>query len=175
MAITRKKKEGILADLKDKFKDAKSIVFSDYRGLSVQDMEDLRRTLREKNVSYKVAKKTLVRLAAADAGYKEIPTESMEGPVGVAFSYEDEVAAAKTLGDLGKKFEGLKLLGGLMDGDVLSIEKVQALSEMPSKEELLSRLIGSLQSPASGLANVLSGSVRNLVYVLEAHRQKLSE
>lgn len=175
MAITRQKKEEILADLKDKFKDAKSVIFSDYRGLSVSDMQKLRRALREKDVTYKIAKKTLVRLAAEDAGYKDIPAESMEGPVGVAFSYEDEVAAAKTLGDLGKEFESLKLLGGLMEGEILTLDKVTALSKMPSKEELLAKLVGSLKAPSSGLANVLGGAVRNFVYVLEAHRKNLEQ
>lgn len=175
MAVTRQKKEEILADLKEKFEGAKSIIFSDYRGLSVHDIQKLRRALREKNVSYKVAKKTLIKLAAEDAGYKDIPAESMEGPVGVAFSYEDEVSAAKTLADLGKEFETLKLLGGLIEGEILSLDKVTALSQMPSKEELLSKLVGSLKAPSSGLANVLSGSIRNLVYVVEAHRQKLAE
>ena len=175
MAVTRQQKEEALADLKEKFKDAKSVIFSDYRGLSVHDLEKLRRTLREKNVSYKVAKKTLIRIAAEDAGYKDIPDEAMDGPTGVAFSYEDEVSAAKTIGDLSKEFETLKLLGGLMDGDVLDIEKVTALSKMPSKEELLAKLVGSLKSPSSGLANVLGSAVRNMVYVLEAHRKNLEQ
>ncbi len=174
MAITRQKKEEILAALKAQFADAKSIVFTAYSGLSVKDISKVRSVLREKNVACKVAKKTLIKIAAKDNGYDSIPDEIMEGPVAAIFA-EDEVTGAKTIADLAKEYEALKLLGGLMDGEVLSLEQVTALSEMPSKEELLAKLIGSMKSPMSGLANSLAGVTRGLVYVLEAHRAKLAE
>ena len=127
MAISRQKKEEILAELKEKFKGAKSVVFTAYSGLSVKDISTVRRALREKDVQCKIAKKTLIKLAAEDNGYKEIPDELMEGPIAAIFA-EDEVSGAKTIGDLAKEFEQLKLLGGLMDGEILSLEQVTALS-----------------------------------------------
>ncbi len=163
-----------MADLQEKFKDAKSVVFTAYTGLSVKDFSKVRSALREKEVECKVAKKTLIKIAAKDNGYEEVPGEIMEGPVAAIFA-QDEVTGAKAIADMSKEFEQLKLLGGLMEGKVLSLEEVTALSKMPSKEELLAKLVGSLQAPSSGLANTLAGVTRNLVYVLEAHRAKLAE
>ena len=172
MAVTRQKKEEVLADLQEKFKGAKSVVFTTCSGLSVKDFSKVRNALREKNVKCKVAKKTLINIAAKDNGYQDIPSELMEGSVAALFS-EDEVSGAKVIADLAKKYEALKLLGGLMDGQILTLEQVSALSKMPSREELLSKLLGSLKAPMSGFANSLAGVTRKLVYVLEAHRKNL--
>ncbi|OIP81125.1 50S ribosomal protein L10 [Candidatus Peregrinibacteria bacterium CG22_combo_CG10-13_8_21_14_all_44_10] len=174
MAVTRHKKLEILTDLKEKFKCAKSVVFTTYSGLSVKDLSKVRSALRANNVQCKVAKKTLINIAAQDNGYNEVPSEIMEGAIAAIFS-DDEVTGAKTIATLSKEFNALKLLGGLMDGEVLSISQVEALSKMPSKEELLVKLLGSMKSPMSGLANSLAGVTRKLVYVLEAHRSKLAE
>lgn len=174
MAVTRHKKLEILTDLKEKFKGAKSVVFTTYSGLSVKDLSKVRSALRANNVQCKVAKKTLINLAAQDNGYNEVPAGIMEGAIAAIFS-DDEVTGAKTIAVLSKEFNALKLLGGLMDGEVLSISQVEALSKMPSKEELLVKLLCSMKSPMSGLANSLAGVTRKLVYVLEAHRAKMAE
>ncbi|MFA6528312.1 MAG: 50S ribosomal protein L10 [Candidatus Gracilibacteria bacterium] len=175
MVVTRSKKEQVLDEVRKKFEGAKSVVFSGYTGMSVNDISKVRKELRSKNVAYKVSKKTLMKIAAKENGYENIPDDVLEGQVAAVFSYDDEITGAKTLAQLGKKYEALKLLGGLMEGKILSREDVAALSKMLSKPELLAKMLGSLQAPASGVVNCLAGVTRALVQVVEAYRKKLAE
>lgn len=175
MVVTRSKKEQVLDEVRKKFEGAKSVVFSGYTGLSVNDISKIRKELRSKNVGYKVSKKTLMKIAAKENGYENIPDDVLEGQVAAVFSYDDEISGAKTLAQLGKKYEALTLLGGLMEGKILSKAEVAALSKMLSKPELLAKMLGSLLSPASGVVNCLAGVTRGLVQVIEAYRKKLAE
>jgi len=168
MAVSREKKKEILDDLTEKFKNAKSVVFSEYRGLTVNDISDLRGKLRESEVEYKVAKKTLIKLAAKEAGINEIPNEAMEGPVAAAFSFGDEVAGAREIYKMGKDHKGLKLKGFILDGEIFGQEKAEQLAQLPSKEELLAKLVGSLRAPISGFHGVLHGTLRGFVGTLQA-------
>ena len=97
MPLTKVQKEELVAQLVDKIKDAKSVVFADYQGLTVDDIDNLRKDLREHGVTFQVAKRTLIKLAAKQAGFDEIPDSVLEGPVGAAFSMEDEISAAKII------------------------------------------------------------------------------
>jgi len=175
MAIAKVKKQEILKELTDLFENAKSVVFSDYKGVSVKEFGDLRSKLREKEVSYKVAKKTLIKLAAEQAGFKNLPEEILEGQVGVAFAQNDEVAAAKTLFEFSKNNKNIKLLGALMEGRTLTQEETLELAKIPGKEELLARLIGSMKSPISGFHFVLSSLLRNFVGVVSAYKEKVEK
>ncbi len=172
MAVTKAQKEETLKDLVEKMKNAKSVVFSQFHGLNVNDMHSLRDSMREKGVSFKVAKKTLIKLAAKEAGFDEIPGESLDGPVAVAFSMEDELAAAKLIYETSKKVEGLKLLGAIFEGKILSISEAKELAMLPGKDELLAKFVYILKSPIQGFHGVLNNTISGFVRVLDAVREK---
>lgn len=164
---TKSQKETIVSDLTKKLKDSKAVVFSDFKGLSVKDMTVLRRELRNEGVDFKVVKKTLINIALKDAGMSA-DTKAMEGQIAVAVSQGDEVAAAKIIAKMAKANENIKIVSGILGKNALSREEVMALAKLPSKEELLAKLVGTLNAPVSGFARVLSGNLRGLVQVLKA-------
>lgn len=171
MALTKQQKNDQLDALVQKFKEAKSVIFTEYRGLSVKDISKLRNKLRTENVEYKVAKKTLMRLAAKENGIENLPDDVMAGPVGVAFSYEDQVIVARLLSEFAKEHKQVKLLGGIFEGKVINADTAQEIASIPSKEVLYAKLLGSMNSPISGFVgvsmNVVSGFVRTLNAVKE--------
>ncbi|MBT6142962.1 50S ribosomal protein L10 [bacterium] len=172
MAISKSKKDEILQGLIESFKNAKSVMFSKYSGISVSDFSKVRSALREQNAECKVAKKTLIKLAAQEIGVKEIPKESLEGPITVIFSYDDELSGAKVIDKLSKGLEQLELTGGILEGEVFGQEKAKAYAAIPSKEELYAKLVGSMQSPISGFHGVLHGTMRQFVGTLQAIADK---
>ena len=171
MAITRQKKEEILQALVESFGKSKSIVFAANNGLTVSEISELRKILADNGISFKVAKKNLILLACTENNIEGVTKEMLDGPVGAACSFEDEVAAAKTLATFAKKHKRLVLVSGVMDGKAMSQQQVNALSQLPSKEELLAKFMGSLQAPLSGFvgigSNLISGFVRALDQVRE--------
>lgn len=176
MAITKEKKDEILKDLDDKFQKAVAVYFSDYRGLTVKDIGDLRVKLREEGVDYRIAKKTLMKLSVQNAKLPDIPDELLEGPVGAAFGYEDIIAAVRILHNFSKDNKNLKILGGLVEGKFISKAEAVELAILPSKDELLAKLVGSMKAPISGFHGVLAGLLRNFVYTLKAiEEQKPAE
>jgi large subunit ribosomal protein L10 len=164
---TRQQKEQLVKDLAEKIKNSKATVFSDFKGLNMKDMTTLRGELREKGVDFQVLKKTLLSIALKDAGI-EVDVKKLEGQIAVAVSSNDEVEAAKIIAKLAKTNENLKIVGGLLGREVLNDEEVKALAKLPSKEELLSKLVGTLNAPISGFVNVMAGNLRGLVQVLKA-------
>lgn len=154
MAKTREQKSAALEQLTQGFKDAKSVAFADYRGLSVPQADELRGKMRDANVRYMVAKKTLVSRAAKDAGF-DLNAKQYEGMLGVAFGIEDEVAPAKILGDLSKT-TSVQIVGGMFEGAVVPKEKMIELSKLPSKMELLGTLVGTFYAPVSAFVRVLN-------------------
>lgn len=173
MAITKEQKQDVLRDLVDKFARSKSVIFSDYRGLDVASISSLRNQLREKNAETKVAKKTLMRLAAKENQIEDISKDLMEGPVSATFSYEDQLAGLKILFKFSKENENLKLLGGIIDGKVVSKEEVMQLAKLPGREELLAKLIGSMNAPVSGFVGILGNLLGGFVRVLNAYKETL--
>lgn len=171
MAKTKQKKEEILKDLKEKLADSKSVVFANFTGLSVKDTEDLRAKCREEEVEYLVAKKTLLKKALEEAGF-EVP--KLEGEVSAAFSVKDEVIAAKVLDTFAKSHEQVQFLAGILENKMIDAEKVKGLAKLPSKDELLARMVGSIKAPISGFVNVLSGNLRGFVNVLNAIKDNKS-
>ncbi|HRZ95423.1 MAG TPA: 50S ribosomal protein L10 [Candidatus Moranbacteria bacterium] len=164
---TKKQKKEIVADLSEKLKNSKAAVFSDFKGLLVKDMMALRKELRKEKIDFKVAKKTLIELALKNAKI-DASVKNMEGQLAVAISQEDEVAAAKIMAKVAKGNENLKILGGILEMKFLGKEEIMALSKLPSKDELLAKLVGTLNAPVSGFVNVLAGNIRGLINVLKA-------
>ena len=167
----RPEKAGKVAELKDLLSSSKGAVLVDYCGLTVAEDTELRSKMREAGVKYMVAKNTFIRIAAKEAGIEGLDAY-LEHNTAVAFSAEDPVAPAKILNDFSKDHKALEIKAGILDGKVIAMDEVKALAELPSREELLAKLVGSMQAPISGLVNVLQGTIRNFVYTLEAVRQK---
>lgn len=167
----RPEKAGKVAELKDLLTSSKGVVLVDYCGLTVAEDTELRSKMREAGVKYMVAKNTFIRIAAQEAGIEGLDAY-LEHNTAVAFSAEDPVAPAKILNDFSKDHKALEIKAGVLDGKVIGLDEVKAVAELPSREELLAKLVGSMQAPISGLANVLQGTIRNFVYTLEAVRQK---
>lgn len=171
MAVTKEQKKVILADLIEKFKKAKSVAFAENKGLTVLELGELRGGLRAKNAEMKIAKKTLVKLAAKEAGY-DVPDEILTGAVGTVFGYDDVVAGAKVVNDFTKKHPKVGLLGGLLDGKILLLAEIKALASLPSKEELLAKLLYMLKYPITGFHGVLKGTLSGFVRVLDGIAKK---
>ena len=169
-------KAAVVEEMKEKLQSAQGAVFVGFSGLTVADVTKLRRKFREGGVEYKVIKNTLTRIAADELGYNALDA-IFEGPTALAYSTEDAVAPAKILKEFIKetKTEALTVKAGLADGQVIDVAAVDALASLPSREELLAKLVGSMQAPISGLVNVLQGNIRNMVYVLDAVRAKKAE
>jgi large subunit ribosomal protein L10 len=134
-----------------KFEAASSVVVVDYRGLTVGQVTELRKQLREAGVEFKVYKNTLTRRAAESAGVEGI-NEFLTGPNAIAFSNEDVVAPAKIINEFAKKNEALEIKAGIIEGTIASVEDVKALAELPSREGLLSMLLSVLQAPVRNFA-----------------------
>lgn len=174
MPKNKLQKQEIFRTLNEKIKKSKSMVFAGFNALGVKDNENLRAKLRAENSEYYVAKKTLINLALKE-NKLDINVRDFDGKVAAIFSYEDEVAPAKVLGSFRKdkdKEGRVFFLGGILEGKLLSKAEVEALSQLPSKQELYARLVGSLNAPISGFVNVLAGNLRGLVTVLKAIEEK---
>jgi large subunit ribosomal protein L10 len=165
--LTKDQKKKIVKDLTEKIKTGKVMIFSDFTGTTVGGMKELRDELRKTGATYKVTKKKLIDLAFKDAGI-EADSIGLEGQIGLAIGQEDEVSAAKVLGQFSKKNKNFKILRGVLDNKIISDKEVIALASLPSREELLARFVGSINAPVSGFVNVLAGNLRNFVGVLKA-------
>lgn len=165
--LTRKQKEVLVQEVTESVKEAKSVVFVDYKGLGMADMTELKAQLRKEGGAYRVMKKKLFLLAAKNAGV-EIDPKTLDGQLAIVFSVNDEVSGAKIVYTFAKGNENVKILGGVLESNVIDIANVEALAKLPSKEELLAKAVGSIKAPISGFVNVLSGNMRGLVTVLKA-------
>lgn len=168
MAKTRAKKETEIAVIAKGLKDAKSVVFADLSKLKVSDSTILRRNAKKENISIVTAKKTLLRVALKEAGLTSIDADSFKGSVALILGLNDEVAPAKVFEAFRKDRENALLLGGLFQSRLMSIDEIKTLAKLPSKQELLGRVVGSINAPLSGLVNVLQGNLRGLVCALNA-------
>jgi len=172
MAKTRVQKQEVLTKLTEKLGRTKAMAFASVSGFTMKDADALRAEGRKVGVDVLVTKKTLLTIAAKEAGVQAIDTSLLDGSVLTAFGFNDEVSAAKLLSDLTKKKTTMKILGGLLEGNFVGVEEVKKLAALPGKTELLSRLVGSLNAPVSGFVNVLAGNLRGLVTVLKAVQDK---
>ena len=169
-------KQAVVAQLKEQLESAKGVVLTSYKGLTVAQDTELRRELLEAGVSYHVVKNTMLRIAAKEAGIEGIE-EHLEGTTAFAFSTEDAVAPAKVICGFIKKnkledAEVLTVKVGMVEGKVIGVDEVKALAALPSREELIAKLLGSMNAPISNTVNVLQGVIRNAVYVLDAIRSQ---
>lgn len=169
-------KIAVVAELNEHLASAKGAVLTGYRGLTVAQDTELRKSLRAAGVSYHVVKNTLLAIAAKDAGLDDL-IPYLNGTTALAFSTEDAIAPAKVISEFIKKnkLEDKDVLvekAGIVDGKVIGADDVKALANLPSREVLLAKLLGSMKAPISNTVGVLSGVIRNAVYVLDAVREQ---
>ncbi|MGG2094198.1 50S ribosomal protein L10 [Bacillus sp. S13(2024)] len=144
-------KQHVVTEIAAKLSESKSTIVVDYRGLTVSEVTELRKTLREAGVEFKVYKNSLTRRAAEAAELAEL-NEFLTGPNAIAFSNEDVIAPAKVLNDFAKDHEALEIKAGVIEGKLVSLDEVKAIATLPSREGLLSMLLSVLQAPMRGLA-----------------------
>ena len=168
---TPKKVEAI-EKVGDKFKRSTGLVVTDYRGLSVAEMQDLRRRLRAANVEYVVVKNTLARRAAVENGLGALEAE-LVGPVGLAIGYDEPVTTAKLVSDYIRQTRKLVIKSGLLGQQVIDADSVRKLAELPGREVLLGQLAGTLNHSVAQLAGAMQGAITKLASGLEAYRTKL--
>jgi len=174
MPKSKIQKQEILRDLLEKFKKSKSVIFTGFNALGVKDNEILRNQLRKEEGEYYVTKKTLMNLALKENKI-DLNARNFEGKMAAIFSYKDEVAGARIIGNFRKDKEKTKkifFLGGILGDKLLSKEETESLSKLPGKDELYAKVVGSLNAPISGLVNVMAGTLRGLVNVLKAIENK---
>ncbi|MCG7410647.1 50S ribosomal protein L10 [Paenibacillus sp. ACRRX] len=144
-------KQQAVTEIAGKLRESVTTVVADYRGLSVAQVTELRKQLREAGIEFQVLKNTLVRRATAAAEFTELD-EALTGPTAIAFSREDAVAPAKILNDFAKKNEALEIKGGIVEGRVVDVDQIKALAALPSRDGLLSMLLSVLQAPVRNFA-----------------------
>ena len=171
MSANFEAKKVVVEDIKEKIQSAKSVVFVKFNGLTVAEDTELRREFRKNNVEYKVLKNTLIRRAFNDMGITDFD-EDLNGPTSVAFG-PDETGASKVIMAAVKKFENkVSVKSAFVDGGRVDVNGVKELASMPSKEELVAKMLGSLQAPISNFVGVLSAMPRSLVIALNAVAEK---
>ncbi len=169
--LTREEKEAMKDEIAEALKRAELVVVTDYRGLNVEAISDLRGRLRNEKCRFRVTKNTMNRWACREVGFEQLE-DFFEGPTAIAYADEDPVAAAKVFNEFTKEYETLVIKGGILSGQLVSPERIKELGEIPSREVLLSRIVGGVQAPISGLARVLQGTLGQLVYTVDAVRKQ---
>lgn len=172
--MPRPEKEAMVQSISEKLDRARSSVLTDYRGLNVQEITELRKRLTSAGIEYRVLKNTLTSLAAKKAEIDGVDPY-LEGPLAVAFSYDDPVTPAKILSEFSKDHKSLVVKGGILDRKIIDAASVKSLADLPGREQLLAMALRAMQGPLSGLANALQGNLRNLAYAVEAVRRMKEE
>lgn len=160
-----------ISQMKEKIEKAKVAIVTEYKGLSVEEITKLRRALQKEDGDYMVTKNTLAKIAVKGTEY-EVLTDAFTGPIAVAFGYEDQVSPAKALSNFIKETKKGKILAAAMDGKLLSAEEAKALANLPTKQEIYAKMLGCINSPASGIANSVNAVLSQLTRTMAAVRDK---
>jgi large subunit ribosomal protein L10 len=170
MAISREAKERAVDQLSGELGRIKLAVMTDYRGLTVREVEELRGILRDQGITYRVAKNTLLRLAAKNnPALADIDPATFTGPMALAMGFDDELAPARVIFQYAKTHNALEIVGAITaDGQVLDAAQVKALANLPTREQLLGQVVGTIAAPLTGFVGVMSANVRSIINVLNA-------
>lgn len=158
-------------EIKSKIEKAQVAIITDYKGMTVEEITNLRRDIQKDGGDYMVTKNTLAKIAVKGTEYEAL-TEKLTGPVALAFGFEDPVAPAKAVKAFIEKAKKGEILGAVLDGKLLSVEETKALANLPSKEELFAKMLGSINSPASGIVGCISGVMASLTRAIAAVRDQ---
>jgi large subunit ribosomal protein L10 len=169
---TRAQKENQVAELRDNLLKSKATYVSNYRGLTVKEITTLRRNLQKVDADFTIAKNTLIKVALKGETLGELLDSQLKGPTGLAICYSDPAAPAKVLADFIKAVKKTELRGGVVEGKAVSAEQAKAIAELPSREVLIAKMLGSMNAPITNFVGVLAAMPRSLVLALEAIRKQ---
>jgi large subunit ribosomal protein L10 len=164
-------KSKTVKDIKDRFEKSKIVILTEYKGLSMFQLTQLRKKLRPMEAEYKVFKNTLINRAIKDKNFDGAEAQ-LTGATAVVFGYKDAVAPAKTLTQFGKENEKLVIKAGFLDGVMIDAKMIASLAKLPSREVLLARVVGGMQAPIANFVGVSSGILRKFVYALNAVKEQ---
>jgi large subunit ribosomal protein L10 len=174
LAITKARKDELVAEYAELIERSQALILTEYRGLTMPNLNQLRDKIRQSGGEYHITKNTLLQIALERAGFPAA-ADLFDGPTAVGFSFEDPAATAKALLDLRRDLEMLVVKGGLMKDGVLSADQVQALAELPPREVVLAQVLGTIQGPLASLVGLLNAPLRDLVYVLQQRGAQAEE
>ena len=170
--MKRSEKEQILAEVAEKVARARSMFFADFTGITVEEINNLRREFRKSNVDYRVVKNTLARKALEQVtGYDKV-TDKLVGPTAIAFGYDDPIAPAKIIKKFREKNDKLKVKACVLEKQVFDGTHLDELAKLPSRNEMIASIIGCVQAPASGIVGAINAVMRDLVNVVDAIEKK---
>ncbi len=163
--MVRPEKAASVAEIVDNLNKSTVAVLTDYRGLTAEEMTELRRGLRDSGVNFKIFKNTLATIAAHETGLGELE-EMLVGPTAIAFGFDDPIALAKLLNDFAKTHGALEIKGGILEKQIITSAKVEELAKLPGRDQLIAQFIGMLNMPLVRLVTVLNKPVRDLAVTL---------
>jgi len=172
--LDRAQKEEIVAVLSEKFQKARSLTFCEFKGLTVADANDLRNECRKSGIEYLVAKNTLIALALPESLRKTL-TPQLVGTTSVAIDYEEGVVGPKTMSDFAKDHEAIGLKAGVLDDEALGLKEIQALARTPGRNELMAKVLGSVQAPSRNILGCINGVGTKLAGLIRAYHEKLEK
>lgn len=170
---TKAFKENKINEIKEKLSKAQVAVVTEYKGLSVDEITDLRRQLQKEDGDYMVTKNTLAKIAVKGTAY-EVLTDVFKGPIALAFGFKDQVSPAKAVNNFIKEAKKGEIIAAALDGKLLSADEAKALANLPSREEIYAKMLGCINSPASGIANATNSIITQLVRTMAAVRDAKS-
>ena len=170
--MKRSEKEQIIAEVKEKILRAKGMYFADFTGITVEEVNELRREFRKSNIDYQVVKNTLARKALESVtGYDKV-YDKLVAPTAIAFGYDDPIAPAKIIKKFREKNEKLKLKVCVIEQQVFEGSQLDQIAKLPTRNELIAGILGCIQSPISGVVGAVNAVMRDLVYVVDAIEKK---
>ena len=170
---TKAFKQDKVSLIKEKIDKAQVAIVTEYKGYSVEEITNLRRALQKEDGDYMVTKNTLAKIAVKDTPY-EVLTETFKGPIAIAFGFEDQVAPAKALSKFIKDTKKGEIIAAAMDGKFMSAEEAKALATLPSKEEIYAKMLGCVNSPATGIVGSINAVMASLTRAVAAVRDQKS-
>ena len=174
MAISKQRKDELVARYIEQLKQSEGIILIDYRGLGVNDTDGIRHAMRPIGGKFQVIKNRLMKLALQEVEMP-LPAEWLIGPTAVGFCYDEVPSVAKVFTDIAKELETLHIKGGMIGTSVIEPEQVRTIADLPSKEVLLGQVLGTINAPASQVVGVVASGLRQILNVLQAHVDKLEE
>ncbi|MBU0702837.1 MAG: 50S ribosomal protein L10 [Chloroflexi bacterium] len=174
MAISKQRKTNLVAEYIEQLEQSQGIILTDYRGLSVNDISNIRRAMRPIGGKFQVVKNRLMILALKEMGIS-LPEEWLIGPTAIGFCHDEVPPVAKSLTNASKELETLHIKGGMLDRSVIEAAQVWVIANLPSREVLFAQVLGTINAPATQVAGVVAGGIRQVLNVLQAHVDKLQE
>jgi large subunit ribosomal protein L10 len=174
LAISKERKAELVAEYIEQLEQSKGIILADYRGLSVNDISQVRSAMRPIGGKFQVVKNRLMALALKEVDLS-LPDEWLAGPTAVSFCHDEVPPVAKALKDAAKDIEALEIKGGLLGKSMISAAEVSTIADLPSREVLLAQVLGTINAPAGQIAGVVASGVRQVLNVLQAYVDKLQE